>query len=475
MITAELRYRSGTRVSSADLWRNETNTNGDVIIAHGINSWPALLDQFNRPAKERTAVIEGDVFLYKQRKHRNRAIPLMKAPSEVTDRITFKEWLQEVTKLKKIMKINVKSTEVIRPVLQYLLAASNDISSPVVLHANIFRSPRSIEPVVDAQEFIEGTQNYYPDATISIGWTKNNITEIPLHHRTFGWREVFRLLSLIKNIQQAIMILLRLSLAVHSIEEITFLLGIRDTIAVVIWSNENDVIKDWTPLASLRSGIYSQRVLFDLDASHRNILHLLPAVSAQDNGQFDKNLWRTIEFPYASPTTSGIISSNEGVVFLGWQNAFLISLQTPPVFPTIQRVSSKLVFVKKRHYRDSDKNEKHGLVIYLVDKVVDVQSPNIEYGIKVFIGYKGQIAIENRDTINLEYQTKAIGQLQKENCYYFELIDRPRKLRNVIVSKTGDGGVDLLLQELKHSSSATKSVCIALLMILSIRILLFTY
>lgn len=44
-----------------------------------------------------------------------------------------------------MIKINVRSTAAVRPVLQYLFAASDEITSPVVLHANIFRSPRSKE------------------------------------------------------------------------------------------------------------------------------------------------------------------------------------------------------------------------------------------------------------------------------------------------------------------------------------------
>lgn len=46
-------------------------------------------------------MIEGDVSLYQQRKHRNRAIPLMGAPLKVADRVTFKDWLREVAKLRK--------------------------------------------------------------------------------------------------------------------------------------------------------------------------------------------------------------------------------------------------------------------------------------------------------------------------------------------------------------------------------------
>ncbi|VDD95826.1 unnamed protein product [Enterobius vermicularis] len=313
------------------------------------------------------------------------------------------------------MKINVRSTEVIRPVLQHLLAATDEITSPVVLHANIFRSPRSIEV---------RTQSYYPDATLSIGWTKNNITEIPLRHRKFGWREVFKLLSLIKDVEQAVMISLRLTVAVHSTEEISFLLGIRDTIAVLIWSDDTDVIDDWSGLASLRSGAYNQRILFDLDEKHRKVLHSLPKSLIITEYPYNKDKWRSIEFPYASSTTSGVIESNDGAAFLGWPNSFLVSLQIPPVFPKTQTVAGKLTFVRKKYLREENQLGKSGLVIYLVDKIIDVQSPEIDYGVKIFIGYKGLISIENRDAVEQQYQTRAVGQLRKENCYYFELIDR---------------------------------------------------
>lgn len=33
-------------MSVVDVWNNET-ANGNVIIAHNINSWPAILDQLN--------------------------------------------------------------------------------------------------------------------------------------------------------------------------------------------------------------------------------------------------------------------------------------------------------------------------------------------------------------------------------------------------------------------------------------------
>uniref|UniRef100_A0A0R3RLW3 EVE domain-containing protein n=1 Tax=Elaeophora elaphi TaxID=1147741 RepID=A0A0R3RLW3_9BILA len=94
-------YVSRTRVSAVEVWRNDSN-DGEVQVAHGINSWPALLEQLSGPILERSTMIEGDVFLYHQRKHHNRAIPLMSAPLKIADRITFKEWLREVAKLRKV-------------------------------------------------------------------------------------------------------------------------------------------------------------------------------------------------------------------------------------------------------------------------------------------------------------------------------------------------------------------------------------
>lgn len=75
-----------------DFFKSSYNLNGDY--------WPRT-DNFVGPILERSAMIEGDVFLYQQRKHRNRAIPLMSAPLKIADRITFKEWLREVAKLRK--------------------------------------------------------------------------------------------------------------------------------------------------------------------------------------------------------------------------------------------------------------------------------------------------------------------------------------------------------------------------------------
>ncbi|MFH4977027.1 hypothetical protein AB6A40_003736 [Gnathostoma spinigerum] len=368
-------------MSMMDIWMNRTE-DGNVLVAHGVNSWPALLEQLTESTFAKSAMIEGDVLLYKQRKHRHRAIPLMSAPSRLADRITFKEWLYEVTKLNKVVKINVRTTEAVRPVLQYLFAAHKEITSPIVLHANVFRSPRSIEPTVDADALVEETKRFFPEATLSLGWTKSNVTNLTKAQHRISWRELFHIIGLLFDVQQSVMISVRLTAALCSVEELSFLLGMRPTISVLIWSDETDIIHDWSPLVTLRSTPYSKRLIFDLNSDHVKMLKILPYQSANvKSGGFIRKHWHRIEFPLASSMPSGIVESDEGVAFLGWPKSFLISLIQPPLFPSQQTLSAKIKFIKKRGAPDELLKERSGLAVYFLEKVVDIQSPNIDDGI----------------------------------------------------------------------------------------------
>ncbi|EJW77364.1 hypothetical protein WUBG_11727, partial [Wuchereria bancrofti] len=64
--------------------------------------------------------------------------------------------------------------------------------------------------------------------------------------------------------------------AAYSSKQIEFVLGIRYTISILIWSDEMDLINDWFEIINLRSGVYSKRLVFDLHAKHRNALKMLP-------------------------------------------------------------------------------------------------------------------------------------------------------------------------------------------------------
>uniref|UniRef100_A0A0R3RKZ1 ANF_receptor domain-containing protein n=1 Tax=Elaeophora elaphi TaxID=1147741 RepID=A0A0R3RKZ1_9BILA len=278
---------------------------------------------------------------------------------------------------------------------------------------------------VDATEFIDSANEYFPDATLSIGWTKSNLSELTIPQMNIGWHELLHVLALIKDVDQPLVLAIRLSTAACSSKQIEFILGIRPTISALIWSDEMDLINDWYEIINLRSGLYSKRLVFDLHAKHRSIFKVLPYSIVMSESEFNRSHWNLIEFPSVFAQSSGAVVSDEGIAFIGWPTAFLISLMRPLVFPNIQRITAKLIFVKKKQNTNDDWFKHSGFVIYLLEKVLDLQSPEITTGIKVFIGYNGRLSIENRGKRHNYYNMKASGQVRHDqNCYDLELIDR---------------------------------------------------
>uniref|UniRef100_A0A1I7XFS3 HTH_48 domain-containing protein n=1 Tax=Heterorhabditis bacteriophora TaxID=37862 RepID=A0A1I7XFS3_HETBA len=320
------REMRATRMSVVDFWKNETLGDGlNIRVAHGVNSWPDLVNQLHEPFLNKSMMIEGDVFLQAHRRPRHRTIPVMRASTRVADRITFKEWLREVANLRKAIKINFRSTEVVRPVLQYLYASQADPNSPVlqypvILHANVFRSPRSIENAVDPSFFVERTKLLFPDATLSLGWTKQaNFSLLNSTFKKLSWRQLFHILEYITRLDQPVMLSIRLSVN--------------------------------TTVFSVAS-------------------------------------WRVVEFAIASDILSTVIRSERGPAFLGKPAGLLFSQIPPPSFPNTQEVSGKVYFLPKSIARDVNVDEKSGLIIYLLDKVQEIESPEIQDSLQVRNKYR---------------------------------------------------------------------------------------
>ncbi|VDL83426.1 unnamed protein product [Nippostrongylus brasiliensis] len=194
----------------------------------------------------------------------------MRAEARTADRITFKEWLREVANLRKAIKINFRSTEVVRPVLQYLYASQADplapvLQYPVILHANVFRSPRSVENVVDPASFVDRARRLFPDATLSLGWTKQ-----------ITWRQLFQILEYIARLDQPVMLSVRLSVASNSKDQLLWLLGMEKAVSLLIWSDDDDTDIDWSSVAEIRRVATKNRVLYDLNSKHRDIIQRIP-------------------------------------------------------------------------------------------------------------------------------------------------------------------------------------------------------
>ncbi|KAK6017676.1 hypothetical protein OSTOST_16799, partial [Ostertagia ostertagi] len=180
------------------------------------------------------------------------------------------------------IKINFRSTEVIRPVLQYLYASQADpfapvLQYPVILHANVFRSARSAENVVDPSSFVDRARRLFPDATLSLGWTKqSNYKSCDRSIKRLTWRQLFQILEYIARLDQPVMLSVRLSVASNSKDQLLWLLGMDKAVSLLIWSDEDDTDIDWASVVEIRRLATKNRVLYDLLPRHREIIQRIP-------------------------------------------------------------------------------------------------------------------------------------------------------------------------------------------------------
>lgn len=85
---------------------------------------------------------------------------------------------------------------------------------------------------------------------------------------------------------------------------------------------------------------------FEHDCSNKSALAIIMGFF-QSESEYDRYLWRRVEFPSASVVPSGIVDSTDGVAFLGWPNSFLISLLQPPMLPNVQSISAQVASFKE--------------------------------------------------------------------------------------------------------------------------------
>ena len=105
-------------------------------------------------------------------------VAIMAHPPDKTSDLTFAEFLSEVIAANsgqnkaKGIKLDFKDIESVEPCLKLLRKQARKIDFPVWLNADVLVGPGNSSTVpVDAERFLNLTQNYAPFATLSLGWT----------------------------------------------------------------------------------------------------------------------------------------------------------------------------------------------------------------------------------------------------------------------------------------------------------------
>ncbi|TKR76927.1 hypothetical protein L596_017992 [Steinernema carpocapsae] len=449
---------------------------------------------------DHSRINEGEVYLFKNRKHRHRAIPVIRTGSRFNDALTFKDWMKNATKSRdKVVKIVLRNTDVVRPVLQYLYAAQDDFESPILLHANVFRLAGTYDKTVDPLILIGSAQKMLPDATISLGWNDpKNITELKSSQKRISWRSTFHMLNYINHISQPLILSMRLSLAQNSVDQLLWILGMNQTISVVVWSDDQDDENiEWYQILRLRSYAGKNKVIFDLLPKHRDTLEKKGRLPTRKDDQIDATWLEMHELSSARPVLSKTFQSDRGIAFLGWSNSFLLAKKSGNEEAGFKPMyySGKVLFLPKKGLKHISPLEDSGLSLQLVDREHVSESGDAKSGIQILIGYDGRVFLENMDPdLEQSYNQRSSGRVQHYVCYGFSIVDRgwrvevdvwtdfcegyhihpldppsltslqletpirSRTPRSVMISKSGDGEIDFLIQKLARSGSSFNSV-----------------
>ncbi|KAI6189618.1 Protein of unknown function DUF2181 family-containing protein [Aphelenchoides bicaudatus] len=522
----EVHFISSKSLRSVDFddWINKTQENSGMFLNH-------------------SSYTNGEVILFRTKKSRYRAIPIMDNADEKSTKskytfetsLTFKEWLRRVYSEEKAVRVSIRSTEVVRPVILHLHASRERFKAPIIIHADTFDSESSRERAVDLVTFIEAAKKLLPESIISLGWTPS------ADYSTLNkldWSQTFRLMEYVYDLQQPLILSMRLNDAIHSSDQLEWLLGVeRPHIYLVVKGEVTDFVDKWQPLSKLTALASGHKLLFDVDDSWRTRIGNINTIK-KGKRSIAPEEWQNFVFqnPYSMLSTS-IVSTN-GVAFLGWPNSLLISNKRTVQLPTNQRVTGKILFLAKRQVREISPAKRSGVVINLFETdPYRLSSPSMPKAIRVYIGYDGFITIENSNKLSSKkehkkkrssssvksenalsrYHESAAGQMPQSSCYGFDLYDKgwrvelevwseecsgdqeqsnfvqlpqqqyrtflqletpltnSRKTRNIAIGKVGDGAIDFLVQDLRHSGISSSAKLFPFPVLISLLVFVLPY
>ncbi|KAK0175227.1 hypothetical protein PV327_008993 [Microctonus hyperodae] len=105
----------------------------------------------------------------------DKLIPIMTHPPHNSSDLSLEIFLKEVFKnSKRGIKLDFKTIEAFKASLPILKQHHDDMIFPVWLNADIINGPTKLSSPVDANEFLSGAAENFPECTLSVGWTTSS-------------------------------------------------------------------------------------------------------------------------------------------------------------------------------------------------------------------------------------------------------------------------------------------------------------
>ncbi|CAL4173169.1 unnamed protein product, partial [Meganyctiphanes norvegica] len=200
-------------------------------------------------------------------------IPIMVHPPILISDISLKHWLKRVILAnqkgkKNGAKLDFKNLDILEESLQILKNNSKEINFPLWLNADILQGPGSNKQPIDANAFLHLCSEYFPSATLSVGWTTQYI---PDGAYTQEMVEDMNQVLEDNQIKQSVTFPIRAAFVNNSLETLEWLLdnthGLSSTITV--WSSASDSV-NISALLMLRDRVGHDVVYYDLPEDQQN-------------------------------------------------------------------------------------------------------------------------------------------------------------------------------------------------------------
>ncbi|KAK3593247.1 hypothetical protein CHS0354_012338 [Potamilus streckersoni] len=207
-------------------------------------------------------MIKADILLQGQGTENQTNVPIMAHPPNIYSDITFDEWIDAVVLSgKKGLELDFKSIEAVEPTLMLLAQRRAKLTIPVWLNADVLQGPDGPTVTVTANRFLEICLKYFPEATLSLGFTTSKGQANEEHRYTF--EHVTQLHELCKGFQETVIIPVRAALVKSSWGNFDWLLHQSEKYSLKIWSSTlDDVNKE--DMNTIYQMSEKHRVYFDL-------------------------------------------------------------------------------------------------------------------------------------------------------------------------------------------------------------------
>ncbi|XP_042547004.1 protein FAM151B isoform X1 [Dipodomys spectabilis] len=232
-----------------------TEDGAEIVWYHAANHKAQMYEALRSCAH----MIEADVLLPGDESEHGQ--PIMAHPPEISSDNTLQEWLAEVMKSNKGIKLDFKSLAAVEPSMMLLEKVKRYLKCPVWINADILPGPNGSGKVVDAKPFIDTVTSFFPDVTFSLGWTTGWHPEKV--NEGYSWTMVKEMEYICSGLNQPVTFPVRAALVRQSCSQLLWLLTKSNRYSLTIWTGKTDnyPIED---LLYIREHFNKNQVFYDI-------------------------------------------------------------------------------------------------------------------------------------------------------------------------------------------------------------------